>query len=62
MLSYTAWHLGKPLPELWGTVIWGLAAGATAYAIRSLWPIILAHWLLNVFLDIFILQSLGMWF
>lgn len=62
MLSYTAWHLGKPLPELWGTVIWGLAAGATAYAIRSLWPIILAHWLLNVFLDIFILQSMGMWF
>lgn len=62
MLSYTAWHLGKPLPELWGTVIWGLAAGATAYAIRSLWPIILAHWLLNVFLDMLILQSLGMWF
>ncbi len=24
MLSYTAWHLGKPLPELWGTVVWGL--------------------------------------
>src|ERR1022692_4504569 len=25
MLSYTAWHLGKPLSELWGTPIWGLA-------------------------------------
>jgi len=21
MLSYTAWHLGKPIPELWGTLI-----------------------------------------
>lgn len=51
MLSYTAWHLGKPLPELWGTLVWGLAAGATAYAIRSVWPIILSHWLLNVFMD-----------
>jgi hypothetical protein len=51
MLSYTAWHLGKPLPELWGTLVWGLAAGATAYAIRSIWPVVLAHWLLNVFLD-----------
>jgi membrane protease YdiL (CAAX protease family) len=51
MLSYTAWHLGKPLPELWGTLIWGLAAGAVAYSVRSIWPIILSHWLLNVFMD-----------
>jgi hypothetical protein len=51
MLSYTAWHLGKPLPELWGTLVWGLAAGATAYAVRSIWPVVLSHWLLNVFLD-----------
>ena len=51
MLSYTAWHLGKPVPELWGTLIWGLAAGATAYAIRSIWPLVFSHWLLNVFLD-----------
>jgi len=51
MLSYTAWHLGKPLPELWGTLIWGLAAGATAYAVRSIWPLVVSHWLLNVFLD-----------
>jgi len=51
MLSYTAWHLGKPVPELWGTLVWGLAAGATAYAVRSIWPVVLSHWLLNVFLD-----------
>lgn len=51
MLSYTAWHLGKPVPELWGTLVWGLAAGATAYAVRSIWAIVLSHWLLNVFMD-----------
>jgi membrane protease YdiL (CAAX protease family) len=51
MLSYTAWHLGKPLPELWGTLIWGLGAGAVAYTARSIWPVPFSHWLLNVFMD-----------
>lgn len=51
MLSYTAWHLGKPLPELWGTLVWGLVAGVVAYVTRSLWPVILAHWILNIVLD-----------
>jgi hypothetical protein len=57
MLSYTAWHLGKPLPELWGTLVWGLAAGAIALAIRSIIPIIVVHWLLNVWLDLVIWQG-----
>jgi len=56
MLSYTAWHLGKPLPELWGTLVWGIAAGATAWAARSIWPVVLSHALLNVFLDYAILH------
>ena len=51
MLSYTAWHLGKPSPELWGAFLWGPAAGATAYAGRSIWPVVLAHWVLNILLD-----------
>jgi hypothetical protein len=51
MLSYTAWHLGKPTVEVWGTLAWGLPAGAAAYACRSIWPIIFSHWLLNIFLD-----------
>jgi hypothetical protein len=58
MLSYTAWHLGKPALELWGTLVWGLTAGATAYMIRSIWPIALSHWLLNVFIDALIWRSL----
>jgi membrane protease YdiL (CAAX protease family) len=57
MLSYTAWHLGKPLPELWGTLIWGLVAGAAAYTVRSIWPVVAAHWLLNVLLDGLILLT-----
>jgi hypothetical protein len=59
MLSYTAWHLGKPLPEVWGTLAWGLAAGAVTLAIRSVWPVIMSHWVLNVFMDWLILKNLG---
>ncbi len=58
MLSYTAWHLGKPTPELWGTLVWGLAAGAMAYGSRSIWPVVLSHWVLNVFLDGVIIKIL----
>ncbi len=60
MLSYTAWHLGKPLPELWGTLIWGVAAGTIVLASRSIGPIIAVHWLMNVLLDFVLWQkSLG---
>lgn len=58
MLSYTAWHLGKPLTELWGTPVWGLVAGAGTYYVRSIWPVLMAHFLLNVFLDAVILHNL----
>lgn len=58
MLSYTAWHLGKPLPELWGTLVWGIAAGSIAWAVRSIWPVVISHWLLNVFLDWLIAHKL----
>jgi hypothetical protein len=57
MLSYTAWHLGKPIPELWGTLVWGIAAGAIALAIRSVWPIVIVHWLLNIWLDLLIFEG-----
>lgn len=59
MLPYTAWHLGKPLSEMWSTPVWGLVTGAGAYAVRSIWPVLMAHWLLNVFLDAMILAHLG---
>lgn len=52
MLSYTAWHLGKPIPELWGTLVWGLVTGTIVLATGTIWNIVLIHWLLNVFLDL----------
>lgn len=57
MLSYTAWHLGKPVPELWGTLVWGILAGTVALATRTIWPLILVHWLLNVFMDLAIYKD-----
>ncbi|MBN2102447.1 CPBP family intramembrane metalloprotease [bacterium] len=54
MLAYTTWHYGKPVPEIVGTVFWGVGVAAIALRIRSLWPIIIAHWLYNVFLDFII--------
>ena len=58
MLSYTAWHLGKPLLELWGTLVWGILAGTIALAVGSIWHIIAVHWALNVLLDFLIYKSL----
>ena len=52
MLSYTAWHLGKPTPELWGTLVWGPVAGAIVLLTRSIWPVVAVHWALNVVLDL----------
>lgn len=59
MLPYTAWHLGKPTAELWGTLLWGLASGLGAWAARSIWPVVAAHWLLNVFMDASIWRAHG---
>jgi membrane protease YdiL (CAAX protease family) len=57
MLSYTAWHLGKPQLELWGTIPFGLAGGAIALISRSIWPLVLVHWALNAFLDLAIREG-----
>ncbi len=62
MLSYTAWHLGKPLTELWGTPVWGLVTGIITYRLRSIWPVTMAHWVLNIFLDAMILKQLHILF
>lgn len=52
MLAYTTWHYGKPVPEMIGTIIWGVCVAAVALRIKSIWPIIISHWLFNVFLDL----------
>ena len=52
MLAYTTWHYDKPVPELIGTFVWGVCAAAIALRIKSLWPIIISHWLYNILLDL----------
>ncbi len=52
MLAYTMWHIPKPMPEYIGALVWGVVVAAVAIRIKSIWPIIIAHWALNVFLDI----------
>jgi uncharacterized protein len=59
MLPYTIWHLSKPVPELLGTPLWGLVTGALGLRVRSVWYIVTAHWVLNVFLDTMILIHRG---
>lgn len=51
MLAYTMWHISKPPPEFFGALIWGVVVAAIALRVRSIWPIIIVHWALNVFLD-----------
>jgi Type II CAAX prenyl endopeptidase Rce1-like len=60
MIPYCVWHIGKPATELWGTPVWGLLAGAGIYITRSIWPVLMAHWLLNIWLDGWILHNLGL--
>jgi hypothetical protein len=52
MLAYTMWHIYKPWPEYFGALAWGIIAAAIALKIRTIWPIIAAHWLSNVVMDI----------
>jgi membrane protease YdiL (CAAX protease family) len=59
MLAYTTWHYGKPVPEMVGTVIWGICIAAIVLRIRSLWPIIISHWLYNVLMDVLIWTGLN---
>ncbi len=59
MLAYTTWHFGKPVPEMVGTIIWGICAAAIALRIGSIWPIIIPHWLYNVFMDLLLWKGIN---
>jgi membrane protease YdiL (CAAX protease family) len=59
MLPYIAWHLAKPVAEMWPTPIWGFVVAAVTLRIGSVWYIFLAHWLLNIFMDSTILMNRG---
>jgi membrane protease YdiL (CAAX protease family) len=53
-LTYTVWHHGKPLMESGGTLLWGVVTGALVLRMRSIWPVVLVHWTMNVVLDLLI--------
>jgi membrane protease YdiL (CAAX protease family) len=57
MLSYTAWHLGKPLAEQWGTPAWGVITGAMVLASGTIWHVVLVHWGMNVLMDYLVWTS-----
>jgi len=43
--------LGKPGGEIYGAILAGVAWGLVVFRSRSLWPVLLAHWVLGVSLD-----------
>jgi hypothetical protein len=51
------WHLGKPLGEAWGAPVWGVLGGYVALRARSVWPIVVSHWILNVWIDALCLHA-----
>lgn len=57
MLAYCTWHLGKPIPEYWGTLMFGVVTGTIALTSGTIWHIVLVHWLVNVWLDYLIWTS-----
>jgi membrane protease YdiL (CAAX protease family) len=47
-------HSGKPLGEIYASILGGVVLGIIAWRSRSLLFVILLHWLLGASLDVFI--------
>lgn len=47
-------HTGKPLGEIYGSILAGIIWGVIAWRAHSLLVVILLHWLMGVSLDVFI--------
>lgn len=47
-------HIGKPLGEIYGSILAGIIWGVIAWRSHSLLFVILLHWLMGVSLDVFI--------
>ncbi|MGO7416646.1 CPBP family intramembrane glutamic endopeptidase [Rhizobium ruizarguesonis] len=59
VLPYVCWHLGKPFTELAGTILWGIVAGASTLTTRTIWHVVILHWMFNIFMDYWILINVG---
>jgi membrane protease YdiL (CAAX protease family) len=42
-------HIGKPMGETWGAAIGGILMGLLVLRTRSIWYVVIFHWLLGVF-------------
>ena len=56
-LVQATWHLGKPMGEALGSPVWGIVGGLLSLRCRSVWPAVLAHFVLNVLIDVVALSS-----
>jgi hypothetical protein len=53
-VAYIVWHLGKPVPELLGAVLWGPIACVIIWRTQNLLYLVVPHWVWNVVLDTFV--------
>lgn len=56
-LVQATWHLGKPMGEALGSPVWGIVGGLLSVCCRSVWPAIVAHFVLNVLIDVVALSA-----
>ena len=56
----TLFHIGKPIEEITAAIALGPVLGYAALKIDSIWYGMLLHFVMNIFMDIFILMWLGM--
>ena len=50
-------HIGKPDAEIFSSIIAGIVFGWAAFRCRSIWPVLISHWALGVFLDLSIIYK-----
>jgi len=50
----TLFHIGKPDGEIFSAILGGLIWGIVVFRSRSLWYVLMVHWLLGISLDLFI--------
>ena len=56
----TLFHIGKPIEEITTALVFGPILGYAAIKLDSIWYGMIIHFVMNVFMDIFILLWLGM--
>jgi len=56
-IPFVVFHITKPTVELFGSIIAGVILGIIAIRTHSIWPGVIAHWLVQLFLDMLIIQK-----